>query len=276
MALDRRIIEVDIQFEGQTVKTFKDLYIACSGTKLSNGIQNEVDVKIANLSRTDRDFILSEISPYNDFRTDHKVIIRAGRESTGISEIFVGDLIRGTLSQPPDAMLLLKAKTSNFHKQSTVANSLGPTKLLSQIAAVVANDLNLSLRFEATDKTIKNYAYTGSALGQVDVLGDTGGVSAYVDDTVLIVKDYNVPLAASLRELNKSSGMIGIPVMDVQGLTVKYLMDRTSTLGGALEIQSEVYPATDGIYNIYKLDFDIANRDTPWYWIAEAKRQDTQ
>lgn len=276
MALDRRKIEVDIQFDGETVKTFKDLFIAASGTKLANGIQNEVNIKIANLSRNDRDFILSEISPYNNIRTDKKVILRAGRESTGVYEIFVGDLIRGTISQPPDAMLDLKAKTSNFFKQGVVSNSLGPIKNLSEISGVVASDLNLSLRFEATDRNIKNYAFTGGALSQVDILGDYGGVNAYVDDNVLVVKDYNVPLENSLRVLNKNSGMIGVPVMDIQGITVKYLLDRTSTLGGALEIESEIYPATDGVYNIYKLDFDISNRDTPWYWIAQAKRQGTQ
>ena len=276
MALDSRVIEVDIQFKGQTVKTFKNLYISASGAKLSNGIQNEVNIKIANLSREDRDFVLSEISPYNNKRVDKKVILRAGRQSTGIQQIFVGDLIRGSLSQPPDSMLDLKAKTSNFFKQSIVSNSLGPINSLSEIAGVVAADLNLSLRFEAEDKNIKNFAFTGGALNQVDILGEAGGVSAYVDDQVLIVKDYNVLLDGSISVLSKDSGMIGIPTMDIQGITVRYLMDRTSTLGGALRINSEIYPATNGTYNIYKLDFDIANRETPWYWIAQAKRQDTQ
>jgi hypothetical protein len=70
--------------------------------------------------------------------------------------------------------------------------------------------------------------------------------------------------------------MVGVPVMDIQGVTTKYMLDQSSTLGGALEVQSLINPAANGIYNIYKLDFDIANRDVPWYWIAQSKRQDTQ
>jgi hypothetical protein len=66
--------------------------------------------------------------------------------------------------------------------------------------------------------------------------------------------------------------MIGMPQLDVQGITVKFLLDSDPVLGGAVEIQSKLYPACNGVYAIYKLDFEIANRDTPFYWIAKASR----
>jgi len=75
----------------------------------------------------------------------------------------------------------------------------------------VAQDLGLSLTFQATPKQISNYSFTGSAVKQVEQLGAMGRVNAYVDDKALVVKDFNAPLAKRTRELNLDTGMIGIP-----------------------------------------------------------------
>jgi len=275
MALDNRIVELTIETDGQT-KTFRDVSIHARGTKFANGIQNEVNIDVANLNRDDREFILTEVSPYNLDRSEKKVILRAGRESTGISTIFIGDIFLADVSQPPDITLKLRAKTSNFYRTVVKSNSFNDLTPLSVIAQQVADDMALTLRFEATDKNISNFTYTGSALKQVDYLGEMGGVQAYIDDTTLIVKDYNVALQNSLRILSKDTGMLEKPSLDIQGIKVKYLLDRFATLGGAIQTISEVYPASDGIYNIYKLDFDVANRKVPFYWLADAKRQNTR
>ncbi len=67
--------------------------------------------------------------------------------------------------------------------------------------------------------------------------------------------------------------MIGIPEFTEQGIKVKMLLDNQTKLGGGLRITSSIYPAVNGDYVIYKLGFDIATRDTPFYYIAEAARR---
>ncbi len=67
--------------------------------------------------------------------------------------------------------------------------------------------------------------------------------------------------------------MIGIPEFTEQGIKVKFLLDNRTTLGGGIQIESKIYPATNGNYVIYKLGFEITNRDKPFYWIAEATRR---
>ena len=74
------------------------------------------------------------------------------------------------------------------------------------------------------------------------------------------------------QKLNLDSGMIGIPELNEEGVKVTFLLDNLTTLGSALEITSELYPAANGNYTIYKLGFNIASRDTPFYYVAEAKR----
>ncbi len=272
--LDPRIIRVGIEING-VLKIYDDLAISASGSKFANALQNEAEVRVTNLSRPDREYLLTETSPFNQNHTPKRIVLEAGRRSTGGSRMFIGDIFSCLPSQPPDITLTFKASTGQFQKGNVIARSQAVTAPMSTIARQIAGDLGLTLRFEAMEKHIANYAFVGSALKQIDRLGEVGGVNAYVDDDTLIVKNYNVALRGEARVLSEATGMIGIPEITEQGVKVKYLFDTTTRLGGALIINSKLNPAASGDYIIYKLNFELANRDTPFYWIAEAKRAGT-
>ncbi|CAH0447594.1 hypothetical protein LMG10661_03661 [Ralstonia syzygii subsp. syzygii] len=273
--LDPRIVRVGIEINGQ-LKMYDDLSIKAIGCKFANALQNEAEIRVSNLSKADREYLLTETSPFNQNRTPKRIVLDAGRRSTGASRVFIGDISSCLPSQPPDITLTFKSATGQFQKGNILSRSQAGTSSLSTIARQVAGDLGLTLRFEATDKNIGNYAFAGGALKQVDRLGEAGGVNAYVDDNTLVVKDYNVALSGEARVLSEATGMIGIPEITEQGVKVKYLFDTTTRLGGALTIDSKLNPAASGTYVTFKLNFDIANRDTPFYWIAEAKRAGTR
>lgn len=269
--IDPRIVRLSVEVNGQ-MKVYEGLNITATGCKFANANQNECEVKITNVDKATADFILTETSPFNANRTPKRFIIEAGRESYGYSRIYAGTVASAVPSQPPDITLTLKALTGNHKKGDVIARNQPGQASLRRIAGQVATDLGVSLTFQAEDKQIGNYNYTGGALKQVDKLGEAGMVDAYVDDDSLIVKDSNAPLLNQVRVLNIDTGLVGIPEITEHGVKVKYMLDNTSVLGGALRIESKIYPTVNGDYIIYKLGFDIASRDTPFYWIAEAKR----
>ncbi len=272
--LDPRMIRVGIEINGQ-LKTYENLTISASGTKFANALQNEAEIRMTNLAKSDREYLLTETSPFNQNRTPKRILLDVGRRSTGLSQVFVGDISSCQLSQPPDITLTFKALTGQFQKGNIVTHSQAATVPLSTIARQVAWDLRLALRFEATDKHIANYAFAGGALKQIERLGETGGVNAYIDDGTLIVKNNHAPLHGETRVLSEATGLIGIPEITEQGVKAKYLFDAITRIGGALRIESKLNPAASGYYVIFKLHFEIANHDTPFYWIAEAKRTDS-
>ena len=270
-AIDPRVIKVSIQVNN-VIKTFTDLMITATGTKYGNSLQNEAEITIFNLDKVTQDYILTETSPYNQNRTPKSVTIEAGRQSYGTARIFTGNIAYAKVSQPPDIGVTLKCLTGNFLKGSILANSYPAGTPLSVITAQLAQQANIAFNFQATDKTIANYSYSGSLLKQVGHVGNLGGINAFIDDDTLVVKDALIPLTNSLKILNADTGMIGIPEFTEQGLKVKFLLDNKTTLGGSLQVTSKIYPAINGRYVIYKLSFEIATRDTPFYWIAEAAR----
>ena len=269
--LDPRIVKVSIQVGGR-VKTYEGIAITANGTKYANSLQNECEVTLSNLDRATQDYILTETSPYNRNRGIKTVLIEAGRQSYGTAKIYRGNIVSSTVSQPPDIAITLKCLTGNFLKGNVLAQNFGQAATIKQISQNFAQQANLALNFQATDKNVGNYAYNGSSLKQVNQIGTLSNVDAYIDDDTFIVKNAFVPLNNTLRILNADTGMIGIPQFTEQGIKVKFLLDNRTTLGGSLEIQSKIYPAINGRYVIYKLGFEIANRDTPFYYIAEASR----
>lgn len=270
--LDERLVRVSVQINGQ-LKQFTNLAIVSTGNKFANPLQNQAEIRVANLSKADRDYLLTECSPFNKNHTPKLIILEAGRVSTGLAKIFEGNIVSCKPSQPADIWLTFKCETGNFSKGRMVAVTQPANTQLSVIARRIAQDNGLTLNFQARDRTISNYSFTGPALKQIELLDVLGVVNAYADDSELVVKDYGVPLTGQLRVLSANSGMVGIPEVTEQGIKVAYYLDNTSKLGGALDLQSALYPSLNGRYTIFKLGWNITSRDTAFQWIAEAQRR---
>jgi len=272
--LDERVVKITIQVEDQ-LRTFEGLAIRATGSKYASATQNETLIRIANVDKPTRDFLLTEGTPFNRIknRKRNRIIVEAGRKSTGTVQIFVGDITTVKMTQPPDIWLEIKAITSQFLKGDVVSRTEPATSNFSTIAQRIANDLGVSLAFEAEDKQVSNYSFSGAVIKQVNALNDiSAGVDAFVDDNKLIVKNSNSPVSGRSRPVDSNNGMIGIPEFIDFGIRVTMLLDIETRIGDEIVVKSEVYPAADGRYIIYKLGFDIANRDQPFYYIAEARK----
>lgn len=269
--LDLRRVRVGIEINGQ-INWYEGLKVKATGTKYANPTQNDCTVVITNLKRQTRDYLVTEASPFNSNPTPKRLILEAGRVSTGVSQIFIGDIVSAEPSEPPDIELTIVAKTANASKGKLTAKSGDANSKLSTIAKSIADDIGVDLDFQATDKNIGNYTHSGPELKQVELLQQAGGVSAYIDDKKLVVKDAKLALNAKMRVLNKNSGMVGVPKPTEKGLKVIYLIDKDSIIGGGLRLQSQINPAANGDYVITQLAFDITTHDTPFFYTALATR----
>jgi len=269
--IDPRLLTAGVQIGSELVTFDQNFEIKARGVKFANALQNECDIEIVNMNKAHRDYLLTESSPFNSNRTPKLVTLSAGRVSTGLFSVYIGDVMTVTITQPPDIGLKLKCGTSHFKKGSVGRRSGGKVSTLSTIATGVASNLGLSLRNEAPEVNVSNYAHSGNALAEVDTLGKAGNCQCYVDDQHLILKKVNSPLSGSVLNLSENTGMIGIPELTEQGLKVKFLFDGSVKLGGAVNVTSKLNPAANGYFVIFKLGFDLTSRDVPFYYEAECQ-----
>jgi hypothetical protein len=271
-SIDFRILRVGIEISGE-IKIFESPFgITAKGSKFASATQNTCTVEIFNLSKADRNYLLTETSPFNKNRTPKKIWVEAGRVSTGTARMFTGEIVTSSPSQPPDIGLELKCQTGAFQKGNIVARSGMAKEKLSSLSKKVGQDIGTSTEFEASDKFIANYSYSGASLQQIDALAQAGNVDAFQDDETLVVKDRGKPRRNRVKIINANTGMIGSPEVTERGVKVQFLFDLDTALGGEIQLSSELNPALDGSYTIYKLDFELASRDTAWYYSAEASR----
>lgn len=269
--LDPRIVRVSLEVDGK-FQVYEGLDIRARGQKSANPLQNTCEVDISNLTAATRNQLLTETSPYNPDRKPRRMIVEAGRKSYGTTRLFYGEITSSSPSQPPDIGLNLKSQTGQHAKSKAVARSGTALQSHKALAQQIAGDLGVSLDYQAEDRQIANYSFTGSALRQVDALASAGGVDAFVDDETLIIKPRGTYRRGLVRVVDLDSGMVGIPEVTEKGIKVRMMLDNTTVIGGALSIKSKLNPAANGLYVIYGLDFEIASRDTPFYFVASCSR----
>lgn len=264
---DLRRIRFGIEISGR-INWYEGLRVRASGTKFANAQQNECTLTVSGLSMSTRDHLLTETSPFNSNRTPKRLIIEVGRVSTALFRIFIGDIVSAEPSAPPDVDVIIKAKTQSAQAGNVVAIASGPISKLSAISQRVADEIGLGLDFQALDKNISNFSYTGAALKMVNLLQDSGGVRAFIDDETLIVKNYGSTLTGRIRVLGADTGMVGIPKATEKGLDVTFLIDSESLLGGMIRLDSKMNKSLNGDYVIDQLKFDVASHEDPFFYSA--------
>jgi len=267
-SFDLRLMQVSFEVSGQLMTFDQSFRIRARGAKFANALMNECTVDISGLDDKTRNYILSETSPFNKNRTAKTLTLSAGRVSTGLSLVYVGDITISSVAQPPEITLTLKCGTAHFMKGKVGSATGGPNQKLSVIANRVAGNLALGLNNQATDKTIVNYSHSGNALDEVVKLQDVA-TDAFVDDNQLVLKNAYLPLEGDVLNLSLDTGMIGVPNITEQGLKVSFLFNSGVKLGGAIKVTSVINPSVNGTYVIYKLNFALSSREKEFQYMAE-------
>lgn len=269
--IKQRRIRVGIEINGR-LQVYEGMSIQASGTKYANPLQNECTVIIGGLSPDTRNYILTQAGPFEQKTTVSRLTVEVGREGGNMFLLYSGDIIEVEIGLPPDLELTIKAKTNNGNQARVVISQGRERASLSSIAREVAKNNGIDLDFQAQDKQIGNYMYSGSPAKQVQDLQRAGQVAAFVDDNKLIVKDRDKALRGRRRILNENSGMVGLPRAKDQGVEVTYLVDGESLLGGQLTIESRFNPALSGDYVIDQLKFDVRTHSDEFFYIANCRR----
>ena len=270
--IDPRVVRLGIQV-GDNIQFYENLSIYAKGTKFTSPNQGQCTITILNLNRTTREYLERVANPFNNSGQRTSVILEVGRKSYGTTVLYTGDIFRVYPTSKPDLGLELVCITGYFDKGRLVSRSGQELASLSSIASGVATDNNLGLSFEIDDRNIANYSFTGSPSAQIVKLSELTGSDVYVDNSIIYVKPFAMPkTGATTRVINKNTGMIGVPKGTENGVKVTMLFDPVTQLGSRLELTSEINPVLDGEYVIYKLEFDITSRETPFYLHAEALR----
>lgn len=277
--LDPRLLEITIEIGANRYVFNQELNIRAQGTLFANQLLDTCDVAIYNLDRATQDYLLTATSPYTTNHDAKFLTVRAGRKSYGLTLIYKGFILVSGASQPPDIGITFKCLSGiNFSNTVYSVNFPGLTNAL-EIWEKIASRSNSNLRNQVTNvPMVSNYSHTGTVIQEIAYWNTFGNLTMFYtegDTNILTVKGVFAYLTGILRTVSEITGMIGIPEWTELGVKVTFFIDAKTAVGTYIQIDSKRYPTFNGRYGIYKLNFNLASRDTPFYYIAEAARQIT-
>ena len=277
-AFDDRLFDLQISLDGEVIANYdQSFYIIATGTRYTNGNFGECALQIDNISKTIRDYIITKTTPWAKSRQNAQIVLSVGRESYGTFVLFSGDMIGANVTQPPDIGLIFRAATgaATIGYANAIAASPSATflSICQQVAANIsaASPLPVVLDFQSQfgNKIIGNYQFTGGVTNQVNKLMELEDVTAYIENGKLVVRDIGVPRQDVPIQINSQTGMIGVPQITELGVRVKMLIKNNVILGSPVTVTSVLNPMANGNFYVIKLAFEVASRDTPFYWIMD-------
>lgn len=280
-AFDARLVEVDIVLPDQTITfpaTNPGLEIRAIGSKFGSATQNTCECQIFNLTKELRNQILTLASPLLNPPTNNPAStlstprppvilnLKVGRQSTGLALLFSGNVISCEVTQPPDIGIVLRSLTNNYFNSILLNQAQPATSLLSEIASNIAAQNGLFLDFEANDKQVGNFIFDSVLAKNIEKLNQMINVQAGVDNETLWVINSGSTRKNTGYLISESTGMVGIPQVTSEGVTVRVMINSEILIGGEVTINNTTNQTANGTFKVMKIDYEIATRDRPFWF----------
>ena len=289
--MDKRICYVQIQTQDGG-KQIENIAIKGRIERKASVTGSTAKISIANLSRADVEYLSTYTSRFVNPAQQKKINIFAGYESTGVGQIFSGDIVSAMPEGMPDTWLKIEAK-SNYHNQTNIVSYTINEAKTQDIAQNIATQYGLALDWRSkSQKLIDCFNINGAKARLLNELNKLDNFRAYIDNGVLRVvdKDEQPPTETQtpstfnsdvsdtkktgyVKLINADSGLIGIPKIDEYGVIVKILIDPSMNLGDWFKLESRLYPIVNGYYQIYEMVYDFASREPQFYIELKGKNK---
>ena len=268
--LDNRVLFVEIQTidNGKAeLKRLEGLAIKGQVSRKMGSVQSDAKIQIANLAKSDIEYLTTYTSPYYKPSTYKKINIYAGYKDTGWGRIFSGDIVKALPEGIPDTWLNIEAQ-SNFYNNRTPLSYGLTNATMQEHAKSIANNLGLAFDWQATTQKTISINFTGGKGHLIKEYNTLGDVTMFEDNGTLKVVDKITKPPENqngMKVISAQSGMIGRPEPDDKGVKVRTLLDASKSIGDWFKLENLVLPTLNGVYQIYEMTFTFANRERDFY-----------
>lgn len=289
--MDKRICYVQIQTQDGG-KQIDNIALKGRIERKASVNGSTAKISIANLSKPDIEYLSTYTSRFVDPAKQKKINIFAGYESTGVGQIFSGDIVSAVPEGLPDTWLNIEAKSNYYNQTKIISYTINEAKT-QDIAQNIATQYGLALDWRSkSQKLIDSININGAKSRLLNELNKLDNFRAYIDNGVLRVvdKDEEPPKESQtpktfnsnvsetkktgyVKYITADSGLIGIPKIDEYGVIVKILIDPSINLGDWFKLESKKLPIANGFYQVYEMVYDFATREPQYYIELKGKNK---
>lgn len=199
--------------------------------------------------------------------------IDAGDDETGMSEIFVGQILNAWADYQgaPEVYFHIEAQAAYFDQINPVpaGSYSGPTDVAT-IMKTLATTMGLAFENNGVNAQLSDPYLPGTALDQARNVAKAANIDMYIDGSILAITPKGVARAAGIPVVNAGSGLIGYPTFDKIGVAFRCLYQPAIRFGGQVTVESTVTPA-NGTWRVYSMAHRLESERPNGEWFSTVK-----
>jgi len=206
------------------------------------------------------------------------VIVRAGDDAAGMSQVFAGTLIPpvyGDFGSPPDTVLTMTALGAGIliARPSGVL-SFPDTTPVATIMAQLAGNMGYGFTNFGVESSLPSSYYTGTAYDQMRAIAHDANINAVADEAFQTLAIW--PKGKARGELGPrigpDSGLVGYPRYSDIGIAITAEYRPGLLFGMDFTLDSTLEPAR-GVWNIQYLSYDLESETPGGAWFVDIEGQ---
>ena len=254
---------------GGNTYTIDDLAMSASVEKMDLPDGGKCSVEIIGLP-LDVMEQLSTLAFKPHYRAENKIRIFAGDgEPDTLPQIFSGTITTAgaDFNAAPDVKFKIEGQIGAFGKlQAKGQTAIHGSQDAASFIQGQVEEAGFTFRNEGVTTSLSSSVYSGSAMAQAQTAADQIGATLIYDDDEAVLMPTGAVIAGESVTLSPSTGLIGYPVLNQQGVEIKTIFNPAARFGGAVVLETSV-PKASGTWRITKLVHKVsANKPDGGDW----------
>lgn len=256
------------QGKPETVARLEGIQAEFRVTKISNCVQANASIRIANLTK-EHIQLFSTFCPEHQARLQgRRLRLYAGFEGKDYCLMYEGDIVQALPTMPPDIFLeceCISGYYENFTLRTfSIKNDFATYKDIAELAAA-AFKTPLDFRAKNPDRTFRNFYFEGNLTQFLKQYNQLGSATAWYDHGNLIVDNFAPETGEPAATVDMRSGLVGTVKPTPTGISFTTVLMPQFQLGQSIKVISNLIPNASGIYRPHTLVHRGNLRGDEWF-----------
>jgi hypothetical protein len=213
---------------------------------------------------------LTDIGPIVQVKEKNKIQLAAGDKTNGLAVIFTGTIFSAwaDYNSAPEVPFNIIANIGlDIALTPVTPTSYVMAADVVQIMSKMASEAGLQFNNSGINGlTLRNPYFDKDLYTQIKNCAIAANINYKIESGTLTIWPKNGYVAGLKPLISADTGMVGYPSLSSQGMSVKTLFNRDIAIGGLVEVQSSLKPATgDFVVYMYTHNLSCIVPGGPWY-----------
>lgn len=199
----------------------------------------------------------------------NRVIVSAGDDQTGISQIFTGTIYNAyaDYSAQPNVSLAIEAQAGFYEQINPIPDNSGRSGQVETLIESLASKIGWTFINSGVSAALGAFHIFGSVIDQIKQLASAANIACVFENDCVTIWPNGNEVKGDDITLSPQSGMVGYPAFSGGGIIVRHLFDNRIKIGQKVQVNTSV-PQANGEFFVHAMQHQISAETPGGPWIT--------